>query len=913
MSVVLRDVTKDYRTRHGFNRILRDINFRVEPGERVGILGQNGAGKSTLIRVLSGSERPTSGTVSRSMSVSWPLAFGGAFLGALTGIDNVRFVCRLYGVDAEEKLPEIEDFAELGKYLREPVRSYSSGMRARLAFATSMAIDFDCYLIDEIIAVGDDRFQRKCEEELFVKRGDRALLIVSHSSTYIREHCHRASVLSSGILTNFPDVEQAFEYYASHELALQPHMSEAPQAPNEMIGAAVTAAIDEIGTQNSGLLHAKLRDLRLQEVSSVDAAGLVGNLHRGGLIAGAVAVSEFLMKERPDEPLFFVTSGDLFAMRRQHRPAVAAYLRALDVDPSNYWANRNLATEYFNVGRYPEAANYFEKARTIAPSPEQALEMQTMAVDSRFWMDEPAEPQSIQILEQHPIHVVNGSCLISEDGSSSRISVAGLARNQLNLEQLRCVVEAHGQRHELLPAWAPNPLRRMAIAAKVQAFEYLLYAPIPHEHGSLTCRFELAGLPVLEHRIDALSVSGPSKAGTSLLESARIADREHRSAACVLLYGQNQEEMRPLDVVRMAENLILLGLFHEAHKLLWDWFSQHWFDFTDEHADAILDMLCVEIARARLPGWRQEISALLSQARAKGESPSILANEGHLAVAEGQMTLAISHYAKASAQLGDRQLIHFARGIHTARFAGEVESPRSKSSAKINDEPEFDIVHLFACDSHYFCRYAESLVRSSSRNKGGVALAIHAHIVDPDEPSLQTAERLAEEYGIRFTTEQSPPEIRDSQVRRAYFTCARFLMAPQLLASYGCPILITETDALINWTWADIVEHAAGSGSDVGFVHSALWSWVPWTKIPAGIFFYAPTDPGHAWADYVARFIQHAFDRQGGDSSDVWTVDQVGLWLAQHSALPDCRTVHLPMASILTLATGDKANVLEGV
>ena len=102
------------------------------------------------------------------MSVSWPLAFGGAFQGALTGLDNLRFICRIYGVEPEGEIPFVEDFSELGIYLREPVKTYSSGMRARLAFAISMVIDFDCYLIDEIIAVGDARFHAKCEEELFV-------------------------------------------------------------------------------------------------------------------------------------------------------------------------------------------------------------------------------------------------------------------------------------------------------------------------------------------------------------------------------------------------------------------------------------------------------------------------------------------------------------------------------------------------------------------------------------------------------------------------------------------------------------------------------------------------------------------------------------------------------------------------
>ena len=177
------------------------------------MLGRNGAGKSTLIRLISGAELPTSGHVERSMSVSWPLAFGGAFQGALTGLDNLRFICRIYDTDPAEQIAFVEEFSELGIYLREPVRSYSAGMRARLAFAISMVIEFDCFLIDEIVAVGDSRFHEKCHVELFEKRGDRAMIIVSHDAGYIREHCTRAAVLSGGRLHLKPSLDEAFAYY----------------------------------------------------------------------------------------------------------------------------------------------------------------------------------------------------------------------------------------------------------------------------------------------------------------------------------------------------------------------------------------------------------------------------------------------------------------------------------------------------------------------------------------------------------------------------------------------------------------------------------------------------------------------------------------------------------------------------
>lgn len=206
-------VHKVYPTREGNRVVLNDISFSLKRGEKLGILGRNGAGKSTLIRLVSGAERPTLGEVTRDMSVSWPLAFGGAFQTALTGLDNVRFISRIYNQKTENNIDFVYEFTELGPYLREPVRSYSSGMRARLAFAISMLIEFDCYLIDEITAVGDARFHEKCEVELFGKRSDRAMLIISHDLDFIRAHCRRYGVLHEGNLNFYEDFVEAHEVH----------------------------------------------------------------------------------------------------------------------------------------------------------------------------------------------------------------------------------------------------------------------------------------------------------------------------------------------------------------------------------------------------------------------------------------------------------------------------------------------------------------------------------------------------------------------------------------------------------------------------------------------------------------------------------------------------------------------------
>jgi capsular polysaccharide transport system ATP-binding protein len=211
----LEHVSKSYDSRHGRRQILKDVNFKLERGRNIGILGRNGAGKSTLIRLISGAERPTSGRIRRSMSVSWPLAFAGTFAHNLTGLDNLKFVCRIYDVNYKTVLPFVEDFTELGSQLREPVMHYSHGMSARLAFALSMAIEFDCFLIDEALVVGDARFHARCLYELFTKRKDRAFILVSHNPIAIRDNCENAVVLDQGEMLQFPTVDAAYQYYAT--------------------------------------------------------------------------------------------------------------------------------------------------------------------------------------------------------------------------------------------------------------------------------------------------------------------------------------------------------------------------------------------------------------------------------------------------------------------------------------------------------------------------------------------------------------------------------------------------------------------------------------------------------------------------------------------------------------------------
>lgn len=189
--------------------VLRNITARFGRHERVAILGRNGAGKSTLVRILGGAEAPTSGTIRRRMTVSWPLGQMVGFIPTLTGLDNIRFLARLYDKPIGEVVDFVESLAELGPYIRMPVNTYSAGMRSRIGMAISLAVEFDCYLVDEGLDVSDSRFGRIIAERL--KRA--GLILVTHSPHQVRTLCERAAILEHGTLTFYDDIDEALATY----------------------------------------------------------------------------------------------------------------------------------------------------------------------------------------------------------------------------------------------------------------------------------------------------------------------------------------------------------------------------------------------------------------------------------------------------------------------------------------------------------------------------------------------------------------------------------------------------------------------------------------------------------------------------------------------------------------------------
>jgi capsular polysaccharide transport system ATP-binding protein len=215
MTIRIEHLGKTYKTIFGPKTVLHDININIRKGEKIGLLGRNGSGKTTLLKIIGGIEIPTTGNVTAEMSVSWPIGFSGGFQGSMSALDNARFIARIYDVPFEEMMEFVEGFAELGPYLRMPVKTYSSGMRARLAFGLSIAIEFDCYLIDEVMSVGDQRFRTKSRDELFEKRKDRSLIIASHDPAIIKGYCDRCLILDKGKATLFENVTDALAIYSS--------------------------------------------------------------------------------------------------------------------------------------------------------------------------------------------------------------------------------------------------------------------------------------------------------------------------------------------------------------------------------------------------------------------------------------------------------------------------------------------------------------------------------------------------------------------------------------------------------------------------------------------------------------------------------------------------------------------------
>ncbi|MEL6118652.1 MAG: ABC transporter ATP-binding protein [Pseudomonadota bacterium] len=207
------NLTKGFWVNGHYRVVIDDLDIALPDGKSLALMGRNGAGKSTLMELISGIMRPDKGRVYSDGSISWPIGLSSAFHREMSGAENVRFIARIYGVDTEELLEFVMDFSELGEFFYMPVRAYSSGMRSRLAFGTSMGIKFDYYLVDEVTAVGDARFKRKSQAVFAERMKSSSAIVVNHSMGQLRSLCDAGLVLEGGKVTYFDDLEEAIEYH----------------------------------------------------------------------------------------------------------------------------------------------------------------------------------------------------------------------------------------------------------------------------------------------------------------------------------------------------------------------------------------------------------------------------------------------------------------------------------------------------------------------------------------------------------------------------------------------------------------------------------------------------------------------------------------------------------------------------
>ncbi len=221
--IELRHISKSYRVQHGINVVLDDVSVLFPSNRNIGILGLNGAGKSTLLRIIGNVEPPDSGEIYKDVIVSWPIGFTGGIQPEMTGREGTRFISRIYGADIYDTENFVEEFSELGRYFDMEVKTYSSGMRSRLGFSISMALDFECYLVDEATSVGDRRFREKYRSAFMERKEKSTLIMVSHQASTIIDFCDMAAVLKDGKLVLFDSVEEGMEVYGENISAEKRH------------------------------------------------------------------------------------------------------------------------------------------------------------------------------------------------------------------------------------------------------------------------------------------------------------------------------------------------------------------------------------------------------------------------------------------------------------------------------------------------------------------------------------------------------------------------------------------------------------------------------------------------------------------------------------------------------------------
>ncbi len=214
----LENLAKRFRVQDGIHTVFEGLTMTIPAGRSLGLLGRNGAGKSTLLQIIAGTMQPSGGRVLREGNISWPIGAANAFHPDMTGLQNTRFLARVYGVDSDSLADLVEDFADIGRHFHMPLRTYSSGMRARLAFGVAMGIPFETYLIDEVTGAGDKSFRSRSREVFRARMQGAGAIMISHSMSDLRSFCESGLVLHDGALEAYDDIDDAI---ARHEALMQ--------------------------------------------------------------------------------------------------------------------------------------------------------------------------------------------------------------------------------------------------------------------------------------------------------------------------------------------------------------------------------------------------------------------------------------------------------------------------------------------------------------------------------------------------------------------------------------------------------------------------------------------------------------------------------------------------------------------
>ncbi|MGB0372028.1 MAG: ATP-binding cassette domain-containing protein [Opitutales bacterium] len=397
--ISVENLTKSYLLAESRHYVFKNVSFEFPERTNIGILGPNGAGKSTLLRILGKIDFPDSGTVKSSVSVSWPLGLKGGFIASMSGYENCKMIFNLYGIDSSQsrtQLDRINEIAGLGKYFFEPVAYYSSGMGARLGFALSMVFEFECYLIDELTAVGDGEFKR-IAKQLFEEKSKKSnLIMVSHSMGDIRRFCDVGVLVKNGKVTIYDDIEDCIREYLPKT---QAKIEEKKVVDVSKVVGSIDKQEEQSKKENSlGILKQKLneisRDLNIarEEKNPIVIARNYARLAHAHMVLGqwhmAIEAVNTAIEMNPDARGLYLRKAAI-AERLEDLGALKEALETgLKLDPMQKGLNTKAAFYYFRVGEYDSALKCCENAISLERDSEElhALRVRTLGALQR-WSD----------------------------------------------------------------------------------------------------------------------------------------------------------------------------------------------------------------------------------------------------------------------------------------------------------------------------------------------------------------------------------------------------------------------------------------------------------------------------------------------------------------------------------------------